>query len=63
MRLCFNATEFNFVGTIKCDLSMLSTVQAKSFWPALYLYTNKRIKLQKNIFCNLTLQIESGMFV
>ena len=47
MRLCFNGTEVNFVGTIKCDLSMLSTVQAKSFWPALYLYTNKRIKLQK----------------
>ena len=35
-----------------CDLSMLSTVQAKSFWPALYLYTNKRIKLQKKKFPN-----------
>ena len=46
MRLCFNGTEFNFVGTIKCDLCYLQC-RPKSFWPALYLYTNKRIKLQK----------------
>ena len=40
---------------------MLSTVQAKSFWPALYLYTNKRIKLQ-NFLMLINFEMWNVMF-